>query len=131
MTTFDPLVTPEQILQDEAPEGKVPPIAVTIDDPVQTREMPAKHVAFESWPNLPAAGQQIVSRDPRRKWYVIIANTGSVMLGSTQGVSASTGGILSQGMQSPKIDSSDEVWASSVNPASLSTVTVISSFWAD
>lgn len=131
MTEYDPQINPEEILQDESPEDRVPPISVSIDAPVQTRELPSKHVSWESHSSLSVNGEQIISRDPRRKWYIVIANDGDVMIGSTQAVSAMTGAILNEGMQTPKMDSLDEVWASSVDGANLATVSIITSFLFD
>lgn len=121
--------TPETIVQADADEtAAVPPLPVTTVDPVQTRELPAKHTAYFTVGSVgTAAGVRLVPHDPRRKSVTVLALDQDVVLGGTQAAALS-------GAQWPAnvpfvSTSVGEMWATSVT--ATTDVSVIAEYWTD
>lgn len=123
--------TVEQTMQAEEPE-KVPPIPVTVTDPAQVRELPAKSGNYVSF--VPGANAiRILDRDPRRKSAVIIVvddeDASSVFLGANQAsANGPDAGIVPKGFPL-RLTHLDEVWARIGEGAP--TISVITEYWAD
>lgn len=134
MPEFDP--TPAEINQTEnVATVPIPPLPVTVVDPIPVRDMPAVSSGWQAYdvPLTTSPAVRVLGRDPRRKRALIVAvdlagTTGRMQLGGTQAEAGSDRATIWPINTPLEITGSDEVWASA--RTAVITVSVINEQWA-
>lgn len=109
---------PEDIVQAEPDEYETRPIAVAVDGPVQTRELPAGgYPGYGTTAVNSTVGVRLLTLEPRRKYATILCLDSDLWISSSQGgAQAGAGGAMRIPALVPYVvGHMHEVWACSVS----------------
>lgn len=122
---------PEEIVQAEDGDERIPPIPVQHSGPIQTRELPGVRGGYKTESANSTVAIRLLSLEPRRKAAVILPVDQDIWIGASQAAAQANG---SSAYYVPlktqfNIDHMDEVWA--VAATSTALVSVATTYWSE
>lgn len=115
-----------EVLQVDV-ETELHVIPVSLDEPVETRELPSKRISPRTVTLDFTVAGLILSRDPRRKQATIIARTQDILIGASQAGAALSGAWV-PGTIPLVVTAVSELWG--LGNGAATDVTVIEEYWA-
>lgn len=123
---------PADIVQDEPDVFDTRPVAVAVDGPVVTRELPAQRVGYQTASAVGTSlAVRLVPMEPRRKGGYIIANSQDIWLSTSQaGAQMGAGAAMRWPAVVPyPITHVEEIWACAVT--GTTDVGVECDYWSE
>jgi hypothetical protein len=125
--SFDPRPDAEDLVQDAEPTPALMTVPVALDGPVRTQQLPRSSSGRRTV-RVGTTPRRVLSADPRRARTLILPQSNTITLGSSQSEATGTYAAVWPAWLPLELFDADELWIAA--PAGDTDVTVITENWA-